>query len=121
MRTRILSTALASAGAMAISLAVPGSALAIDQVHCRVTQWSCVTPPINTAGSTIFHAATTGVVGRSFVLVRDVAVPGSPEVVRENRSSGNHDIWRNRVYSTYRAELHCPDSCAGARIYFANG
>ncbi|GAA2691571.1 hypothetical protein GCM10010428_68170 [Actinosynnema pretiosum subsp. pretiosum] len=84
-------------------------------------QWSCGTAALSTAGSTIFHVATDGVRGSSFVIVLDLAAPGTPEVVRESLGAGNHDIWRDKVYSRYRAELHCPYSCAGARIYFANG
>jgi hypothetical protein len=118
MRARMALAALATMVATALSLATPAPALAIEQVSCTVPQWSCATPPLSTA---IFHISTTGVTGPSFVVVRDLALPGQPEVVRENRASGNHEIWQSQVYSTYRAELHCPYACPGARIYFANG
>jgi hypothetical protein len=88
-----------------------------------------VTPPLNTFSSTIFHYASTGVPNlapagqsSSFVVVRDIAVAGWPEVNRQYRYGGaEHDHWAGQVYSTYQAELHCPYTCQGAVLYFANG
>lgn len=103
---------------------------AITQVSCRVTnRWTCVTPPLNTFNSTIFHYATQGIPNlapagepSSFVVVRDIAVAGWPEVNRQYRYGGaEHDHWAGQVYSTYQAELHCPYTCQGAVLYFGNG
>lgn len=107
-----------------------GVAPAVTQVSCKVTnRWTCVTPPLNTFSSTIFHYASTGIPNlapsgqaSSFVVVRDIAVSGWPEVNRQYRYGGaEHDHWANKVYSTYQAELHCPYTCQGAVLYFANG
>ncbi|GAB2960583.1 hypothetical protein [Saccharothrix stipae] len=99
--------------------AAPASA-ASNQVSCRVTnQWYCVTAPLNLAGYTGFHVATLGIPGDSFAIVRDLNLAGQPEVLREYRYNGaEHDHWREQVYSRYRAELHCPNGCQGAVLYF---
>jgi hypothetical protein len=124
-------TEAAAAAATSTPRAAGGAGrAAFTQVSCRVTtRWTCVTPSLNTFGSTIFHLSTQGIPNlapagqpSSFVIVRDVAVAGHPEVLREYRYGGaEHDHWRDRVYSTYRAELHCPYTCQGASLYFANG
>lgn len=103
------------------SLTAPTPAFAANQVSCRVTnQFICETAALNLSGFTGFHVATQGLPGDSFVLVRDLGRAGYPEVLREWRYGGaEHDHWRDRVYSTYRAELHCPWTCQGAVLYFA--
>jgi hypothetical protein len=99
-----------------------GARAAGTMVSCRVTtRWTCETGPLNTFSSTIFHVGTAGIPGDSFVIVRDVTIANWPEVLREYRYYGaEHNHWRDHVYSTYRAELHCPSGCQGAVLAFAD-
>jgi len=99
-----------------------GARAAGTMVSCTVTtRWTCETGPLNTFSSTVFHVGTAGIPGGSFVIVRDVTRAGWPEVVREYQYNGaEHNIWRDHVYATYRAELHCPYGCQGAVLAFAD-
>ncbi|MBM2614505.1 hypothetical protein JIG36_02905 [Actinoplanes sp. LDG1-06] len=129
MRFLTASAAVLTALLTTLLVAPQPAAAANRQVSCRVTsQWTCVTAPLSTADTTIFHLSTqgipndpTGIRGDSFVIVRDLRIAGTPEVLREYRWYGDeHNHWRSQVYSTYQAELHCPTKCQNAVLYFAN-
>ena len=122
-------TVLVLAGLLAS--APPASADALVQVSCRVTtRWICETDVliVEGNGSTTVHLFTTGIPtmtqdgpGNSFVRILDVSVPWRPEIFRQYRYSGaEHDHWVPNVHYRYVAELHCPYTCQGARLYFAN-
>lgn len=103
---------------------------------CTVTtQWTCVTrPPLWVGSGTVVHVATVNIpwtapwepgephLINSFVLLRNLDLPGDPEIVRDNQRRGEeHDKWWSGLPAgNYQAELHCPYSCQGATLYFAN-
>ncbi|SFR28040.1 hypothetical protein SAMN04488564_112151 [Lentzea waywayandensis] len=102
---------------------------------CTVTtQWTCVTAPLWVGSGANPHIATANIPWtapyepgtpdpvNSFVLVRYLDGPGDPEILRDNKRRGNeHDVWgKDWKPGNYRAELHCPYSCQGASLYFAN-
>jgi hypothetical protein len=78
----------------------------------------CVTRSISVAPSNIFHLATTGGPPRNWLLVITDVTNGD-RVVQE-LIHGNADVWRDKVYASYKAEVICQSPCPNLVAYFSN-